>query len=49
MKSVLRFTLALTAILSCVSEGRAQTPAGTKVRKPQMSDTEGGKKGTNRK
>ncbi len=49
MKSVMRFTLALMAILSCVSDGWAQTPAGAKVRKPQMSDTKGGKKGTYKK
>ena len=39
MKSVMRFILTLMAILSCVSHGWSQTPAGTKVRKPQMIDT----------
>ena len=39
MKTAVRFSLAMVSTLSCVSDGLSQTPAGTKVRKPQMSDT----------
>ena len=39
MKPGIRLTIALIAVVAIASVGRAQSPAGTKMRKPQMSDT----------